>query len=193
MSFGFKYGAPRDSDLVLDVRFLPNPHWVEELRPLTGTDERGLHLRRRAADLVRRVRANGSSALLDVIMPGLRRRGEVVPDRRRRLHGGPAPLGGRCRGASRRYFRDAGLPATVEHRDLDRWQPRPLRNDLRPIRVGRRPVRGPATVSARMGRDHPRGGHPHDHQDRRQRLRDGSAATSSGPPSSAVWTWTSWP
>jgi UPF0042 nucleotide-binding protein len=36
MSFGFKYGLPLDADLVLDVRFLPNPHWVPELRPQTG-------------------------------------------------------------------------------------------------------------------------------------------------------------
>jgi RNase adapter protein RapZ len=35
-SFGFKYGLPLDADMVLDVRFLPNPHWVPELRPLTG-------------------------------------------------------------------------------------------------------------------------------------------------------------
>ena len=39
-SFGFKHGAPRDADLIFDVRFLPNPHWVEELRNLRGTDER---------------------------------------------------------------------------------------------------------------------------------------------------------
>jgi RNase adapter protein RapZ len=38
-SFGFKHGAPRDADVVLDVRFLPNPHWVDELRPFTGLDE----------------------------------------------------------------------------------------------------------------------------------------------------------
>jgi len=38
-SFGFKHGLPRGSDLVFDVRFLPNPHWVEELRPLTGLDD----------------------------------------------------------------------------------------------------------------------------------------------------------
>jgi len=37
-SFGFKHGAPIDADIVLDVRFLPNPHWVDELRPLTGMD-----------------------------------------------------------------------------------------------------------------------------------------------------------
>ena len=38
-SFGFKYGLPLDADLVADVRFLPNPHWVPELRPRTGLDE----------------------------------------------------------------------------------------------------------------------------------------------------------
>ncbi len=39
LSFGFKHGVPLDVDNVLDVRFLPNPHWVEEMRPLTGLDE----------------------------------------------------------------------------------------------------------------------------------------------------------
>jgi len=38
MSFGFKYGLPPDADLVADMRFLPNPYWTEELRPLTGED-----------------------------------------------------------------------------------------------------------------------------------------------------------
>jgi UPF0042 nucleotide-binding protein len=38
MSFGFKRGTPREADLLFDVRFLPNPHWVEELRPLDGRD-----------------------------------------------------------------------------------------------------------------------------------------------------------
>lgn len=39
MSFGYKYGIPRDSDLVLDVRFLPNPYYDLELRPQTGNDK----------------------------------------------------------------------------------------------------------------------------------------------------------
>ena len=39
MSFGFKYGIPLDVDMVFDVRFLPNPHWEEALRPLTGRDK----------------------------------------------------------------------------------------------------------------------------------------------------------
>lgn len=39
MSFGYKHGLPLDVDLVLDCRFLPNPHWVDELRPKTGRDK----------------------------------------------------------------------------------------------------------------------------------------------------------
>jgi UPF0042 nucleotide-binding protein len=38
LSFGYKHGLPLDADLVFDCRFLPNPHWIEELRPLTGLD-----------------------------------------------------------------------------------------------------------------------------------------------------------
>ena len=38
MSFGFKYGIPQDADLVFDVRFLPNPYYIAELRPKTGND-----------------------------------------------------------------------------------------------------------------------------------------------------------
>jgi UPF0042 nucleotide-binding protein len=43
ISFGFKYGIPVDADFVADMRFLPNPHWVPELRPLTGRDEPVAH------------------------------------------------------------------------------------------------------------------------------------------------------
>lgn len=39
VSFGYKHGLPHDADLVFDCRFLPNPHWVDELRPMTGLDE----------------------------------------------------------------------------------------------------------------------------------------------------------
>jgi len=39
MSFGYKYGMPLDADLVMDVRFLPNPHYIESLRPFDGTNE----------------------------------------------------------------------------------------------------------------------------------------------------------
>lgn len=40
LSFGFKYGIPSDADIVFDVRFLPNPYYIEELRPLTGNDKK---------------------------------------------------------------------------------------------------------------------------------------------------------
>jgi UPF0042 nucleotide-binding protein len=39
VSFGYKYGLPVDADIVVDVRFLPNPYWIPELRDLTGTDQ----------------------------------------------------------------------------------------------------------------------------------------------------------
>lgn len=39
LSFGYKYGLPYDADLVVDARFIPNPHWVAELRPMTGLQE----------------------------------------------------------------------------------------------------------------------------------------------------------
>jgi UPF0042 nucleotide-binding protein len=39
LSFGYKYGIPVDADLVMDCRFIPNPHWIPELRPLTGLDK----------------------------------------------------------------------------------------------------------------------------------------------------------
>mgnify|MGYP003336196782 FL=1 len=38
LSFGYKYGIPVDADLLLDCRFIPNPHWIPELRPLTGLE-----------------------------------------------------------------------------------------------------------------------------------------------------------
>lgn len=43
LSFGYKYGIPVDADLVLDCRFIPNPHWISELRPLSGLDDAVYH------------------------------------------------------------------------------------------------------------------------------------------------------
>ena len=45
MSFGFKYGVPIDADMVADMRFLPNPFWVDDLRPLSGLDASGQRVR----------------------------------------------------------------------------------------------------------------------------------------------------
>ncbi|MGH8907366.1 MAG: RNase adapter RapZ [Egibacteraceae bacterium] len=74
VSFGFKYGAPRDADVVLDCRFLPNPHWVDELRPLTGLDAPvreyvlGDPL---ACEYLQRI-----TALLELVVPGSTKEGK---------------------------------------------------------------------------------------------------------------------
>jgi RNase adapter protein RapZ len=117
ISFGFKFGAPRDADVVLDVRFLPNPHWIEELRPLPGTDERvGAFVHEQVAygEFMERLRA-----LLDVTVPGYVREGKAY------LTIAIGCTGGRHRSVVvadelAAYFRERGLPVAVEHRDLDR-------------------------------------------------------------------------
>ena len=77
--FGFKHGPPRDADLVFDVRFLPNPHYVPELRPLTGP---------RPA-VVEYVARDGQldefyaplEPLLDFLLPAVRGGGQGAPQR----------------------------------------------------------------------------------------------------------------
>ncbi|HEY7280495.1 MAG TPA: RNase adapter RapZ [Actinomycetota bacterium] len=117
VSFGYKYGVPRDADLVLDVRFLPNPHWVPRLRPLPGTDAR---VRRYVTEqeaygeFMKRLRD-----LLDFVVPG------YVSEGKSYLTVGVGCTGGRHRSvvvcdALAAYFRDQGLPVAVDHRDLGR-------------------------------------------------------------------------
>ncbi len=117
VSFGYKYGSPRDADLVLDVRFLPNPHWVEDLRPLPGSDER---VRRYVtgqpgyAEFMDRLRA-----LLDVVVPGYLAEGKSY------LTVAVGCTGGRHRSIVvaddlAHFFRERGLPVAVKHRDVDR-------------------------------------------------------------------------
>lgn len=117
ISFGFKYGAPRDADLVLDCRFLPNPHWVDVLRPLPGTDERvSTYVRGQQTyrEFLRRLRA-----LLGFMLPGF------VAEGKSYLTIAIGCTGGRHRSIVvaedlATFFRDRGLPASVEHRDIDR-------------------------------------------------------------------------
>ncbi|HEU4526479.1 MAG TPA: RNase adapter RapZ [Actinomycetota bacterium] len=117
LSFGFKYGSPRDADLVIDVRFLPNPHWVDELRPLPGTDERvRTYVRGQQTyrEFLRRLRA-----LLGFMVPGF------VAEGKSYLTVAIGCTGGRHRSVViaedlGQFFRDKGLSATVEHRDVDR-------------------------------------------------------------------------
>jgi RNase adapter protein RapZ len=117
LSFGFKYGAPRDADLVIDVRFLPNPHWVDELRPLPGTDERvRTYVRGQQTyrEFMRRLRS-----LLGFMIPGF------VAEGKSYLTVAVGCTGGRHRSVVivedlATFFRDKGLPPTVTHRDLDK-------------------------------------------------------------------------
>jgi len=117
ISFGFKYGAPRDADLMLDVRFLPNPHWIDELRPLPGTDERVrayVEGQPQYRDFIDRVRG-----LFDVIVPG------YVDEGKAYLTIAIGCTGGHHRSVVAaeelgRYFRERGQPVAVEHRDLER-------------------------------------------------------------------------
>jgi UPF0042 nucleotide-binding protein len=117
ISFGYKFGVPRDADLVLDARFLPNPHWIDALRPLPGSDPKVRSYvtgQRAYGEFMRRLRA-----LLDAIVPGYVSQGKSY------LTIGVGCTGGRHRSvvvASELsdYFTKRGYPVAVEHRDIDR-------------------------------------------------------------------------
>ena len=117
LSFGYKFGTPRDADLVIDCRFLPNPHWIDELRPLPGTDERVrkyVQGQQTYREFLRRLRS-----LLGFMVPGF------VAEGKSYLTVAIGCTGGRHRSVVvvddlARFFRDKGLGASVSHRDLDR-------------------------------------------------------------------------
>lgn len=116
VSFGYKNGLPDEADMVLDARFLPNPHWVEHLRPLTGRDE-----------AVRRyvLEREDSEAFLDQIEKLVRFLApRFVVEQKRRLVLAIGCTGGHHRSVSLvhelavRLQGDPGLVISVSHRDL---------------------------------------------------------------------------
>ncbi len=117
ISFGYKYGLPRDADLVFDVRFLPNPHWIERLRPLPGShaEVRAYVTGQRAFDeFMRKVRS-----LFNTLVPGYVQEGKAY------LTIAVGCTGGRHRSVVvadqlADYFRGHGHSVAVNHRDLDR-------------------------------------------------------------------------
>jgi RNase adapter protein RapZ len=117
VSFGYKHGLPRDADLVVDVRFLPNPHWIDRLRPLPGTEAevRNYVMGQRAyGEFMKKLRA-----LLDTAVPGYMAEGKAY------LTIAVGCTGGRHRSVVvaeelSSYFRKHGHQVVVEHRDLDR-------------------------------------------------------------------------
>lgn len=117
MSFGYKFGLPPDADIVLDVRFLPNPHWVEGLREQTGLDDP-------VKDYV--LEQDGTVAFLEhvktllaLLLPGFQQEG------RHYLTVAVGCTGGRHRsvvlaGELCRAIVDQGFAAKVLHRDVER-------------------------------------------------------------------------
>ena len=117
VSFGYKHGLPLDVDMVLDCRFLPNPHWVDELRPMTGLDEpvRDHVLAAPAA----RVFLERAGDLLASTLPGYADEGKAY------LSIGVGCTGGRHRSvviAERlaESLRALGADPVVHHRDIGR-------------------------------------------------------------------------
>ncbi|MCA1832526.1 MAG: RNase adapter RapZ [Actinobacteria bacterium] len=116
VSFGYKFGVPLDSDIVIDVRFLPNPHWVESLRPLPGTDPR---IREYVlSQPATKEFLDRFEQLLDVTIPGYLAEGKHY------LTIGVGCTGGRHRSVVigervAAMLRERGLRLSVEHRDID--------------------------------------------------------------------------
>jgi UPF0042 nucleotide-binding protein len=117
LSFGFKYGIPGDADFVMDMRFLPNPHWVPELRPHTGRD----------ADVAAYVLEQPGAerfleryaGLLVEVVTGFRNEGKQY------LTVAVGCTGGKHRSVASaerlgELLRSAGLHTRVAHRDLGR-------------------------------------------------------------------------
>ena len=117
MSFGFKYGVPMDADFVADVRFLPNPYWIPELRPLRGIDPPVSQYVLAQRDASRFLET--FAALIDLAADGYLREGKRY-----------ATIAVGCTGGKHRSvaiaedLRDrlaaAGLAVAVMHRDLGR-------------------------------------------------------------------------
>ena len=117
VSFGYKYGLPLDVDVVLDCRFLPNPFWIEELRPFSGLDEpvRDYVLAQpETKDFLEKV-----DGLLTGILPSFVREGKSY------LTIALGCTGGRHRSvalaeALGKRFGEHGHPVSVFHRDVER-------------------------------------------------------------------------
>ncbi len=115
VSFGFKHGLPMDADIVLDVRFLPNPNYDAALRPLSGKDEpvrQFLWKQEETHDFLQRLKA-----LLEFSLPRYQREGKAY------LTIGIGCTGGRHRSVALaetigEWVRAWGFPCIVQHRDL---------------------------------------------------------------------------
>ena len=117
VSFGFRYGIPSDADLVFDVRFLPNPHFVPKLRPFSGKDPKVARYIRsfpQTGEFLRRI-----ESLLAYLIPLYIREGKSY------LTVALGCTGGRHRSVAlaeviRRYLQKKKYSAKVVHRDIEK-------------------------------------------------------------------------
>lgn len=117
VSFGFKYGMPIDSDLVFDVRFIPNPFYVEELRPKTGNDHEVSDYVMAAPES--RIFLRQLTEMLSFLMP------YYVKEGKTQLVVAIGCTGGRHRSVTlanrlAEILKDKGSSVVLEHRDIDR-------------------------------------------------------------------------
>ena len=132
-SFGHKHGPPRDADIVFDVRFLPNPHWIEELRHLTGLDVAVTDYVAREGKL--EAFYERLHPLLDFLIP------EYIAEGKAHLAVAIGCTGGRHRSVAiaealgARYRDREDVDVEVVHRDVTR-----LPDPSRPARGGRAPA-----------------------------------------------------
>ena len=122
LSFGHKYGGPRDIDLLFDVRHLPNPHFDPDLRHLSGHDRRVVQYLKAQAETIETLRRFGD--LLDYLLPLYRREGKSY------LTVGIGCTGGRHRSVMvanslAQSLRRHGFDATAVHRDVRKTKRQP--------------------------------------------------------------------
>jgi UPF0042 nucleotide-binding protein len=123
LTFGFKHGTPRDADLTFDVRFLPNPHYEEELRDLTGLDDAVIDYVE-GSDGIDKFYEH-LTPLLDYLLPAYEQEGKA------HLTVGIGCTGGRHRSVviaehlTRIYTARADLLVDVVHRDVQKPPRRP--------------------------------------------------------------------
>lgn len=115
LSFGFKYGAPLDADLLFDVRFLPNPHFVPELKEMTGNDHQVVEYLNKSEDVRETIKRFND--LLDYLMPLYQREGKSY------VTVGIGCTGGKHRSvaianAIGKHLNREGYHARVTHRDV---------------------------------------------------------------------------
>jgi RNase adapter protein RapZ len=117
VSFGYKHGLPLDVDLVFDCRFLPNPHWIDSLRPLPGTDPKVRRYVMKQEETEKFLEE--LTGLFSLLLPAYVREGKSY------LSIGVGCTGGRHRSVViaaeiGRLLERLGFRARVHHRDLER-------------------------------------------------------------------------